>query len=246
MYYATPCKKVSLTGITNMLYCLNCLGRVLFDNKDSALSMLMLSYLIALSAYYWDGDMFAWVALLGGLYAVNSDCKHKTDAINMITLWWCGNMTLIVLLNTFLPREYLSEGEIFSLFGLDALTLTIDYLILAPFDFLMVFFIWDATKKLHHRLTIWHLVVCTYLTSNLYAHFSSCYYIFMGIDPSAVVFKYDGFMYASFYACLILLLVGTLTDRLIKHGGYRIDLDLDVRAFISSRVSAKRSNKQMG
>lgn len=223
-----------------MFYCLDCLGKVILGNMGTAFSLTMLSYLTALSFYYWDVNMFAWVALLGGLYAAGNDCKYKTDAANMITLWWCGNMTLIVMLNEFMPRPYQTEGEIVSLFGYETLALTIDYLVLAPFDFLMVYFIWHVTKKNEQRLTIWTLIICGYLVGNLYAHFSSCYMLYMGVNPSDVVIQYDGFMYASFYACLALLLLGSLADRFIRYGGYGINLDLDVRAFISSYINGKR------
>lgn len=223
-----------------MFYCLNCLMHVLSKNISTAASVGMLSYLLGLAFYYWDADMFMWVALLGGLYASSCDCKYKIDAANLIALWWCGNMTLIVLLNAYFPRPFQEEGATVYLFGYETLVLTLDYLILAPFDFLAIAFIWSITKQNIQRLTIWHLVICTYLVSNLYAHFSSCYFVFVGISPDTVVAQYDGFMYGSFYACLIALLAGSLTDRFVKYGGYGIDLDLDVRAFVSGYISFKR------
>ncbi len=149
-------------------------------------------------------------------------------------------MTLIVMLNTFMPRPYQTEGDMVYLFGYETLALTVDYLVLAPFDCFMVWFIWSKTKSDESRLTVWHLIICAYLVGNLYAHFSSCYMMYMGATASQVVAKYDVFMYGSFYACLALLLIGSLTDRVIRHGGYGIDLDLDVRAFVTGYLVAKR------
>ena len=238
----TPCKAISLIGHqgTNMFKCLNDLIATIKLQWRTVAGMTMVAYLCAVASYWADLHVWIWVALICGLYLLAGECKHRLDTIMTLTAWWCGNVTITLMLNSAADRPYMESGGMVEIFGCEAPVLTMDFMTMAAYDLGFLGMICWMTYKNVQRLTVWSLTVCTYLVANLWSHFNSSFALYAGTDPATVGAQYDYFMYAAFYVCLALLMVGNIAGRLLSNGHSDAGMDMDLRSIIGRRHTAKQ------
>lgn len=223
-----------------MFKCLKDLLATIRLQWRSIFGLLMIGYLSMVASSWGDIHVWVWVAFICGLHLLAGKCIYRTDTVNLLSAWWCGNVTLTLILNSISERPYMQGGGVVDIAGEMAPVLTVDYLVMAPFDLSFLCLICWLTYKNIQRLTIWSLIVCAYLVSNLWAHFNYSFALYTGTSPAVVGAEYDLFMYGSFYACLALLLVGSITDRLLQYGHINVNMDIDVRSILSRRFAAKQ------
>ena len=175
-----------------------------------------------------------WIAciafLYGANYAVDGHSKHPI--CHVISVWWASNIGMTTLLNAVNLRPVEESGELF--LGIPGLVL--DFIAQGLVDLASLTIIWVIVARGVLVPSIWLVIFCAYLVSNLFGHSAGAYNLIVG-DPDLTARAYDAYMYFTFTIMLIVQAIGSGGDAVLRWSGSSVDIYRDIRPHLSRFAS---------
>ena len=190
-----------------------------------------------------------WIAMIFGIYAANYAVNgHPRGSIcHVIAAWWTVNIGMTQLLNDIKPRGIEQSGGVVDLptalvdslnwIGVEAsaavYALTLDFVGQGFVDVASVIIL--AFLVLKFRIieaSIWTLFFTGFLIANIIGHTTGAYGLMTGQSPDITAQLYEPYMFLVFTVMLVLQLIGSSGDVMLKWIGSDVDLYADIRIFI--------------
>ena len=176
------------------------------------------------------GLIWVWIALIGVMFGSDfSVTGHSRNPIWLvISCWWLANIGVIDILNGINYRPLESGGDL--IIGMPGLML--DFIAQSALDISSLVVIWILIRKQIINLSVWMLVFCGFLVSNLFVYAAGSYSIMIGASPEDTGSFYDQYIYSAFTIMLIIQAVGAGGDALLKRFGLHVDIYTDIRPLL--------------